>query len=718
MNVDVAIVRRGLMGPALGFAAGLGVLCGAAPLYAYPLDQASMQADENGVVLRLEAAGQSGQLPYEVFCLDDPFRVVVDVYGADAPAALAEQSSTLIQDVRSSVWKDGPDGRVVRYVIETCGPMDYEAKSTTGAIEIVMQPRDEASQPNLAQSGSAALSVAGTLPEGPTHEASTPEATETASAPMATTVSEARTETTSSAAPTHSAAGHESTNNGEVQALEIPVPPASSNGEPDAYSFPPSTEMPTNLVHALVQSHTPAGRGASTMVPDGGPAGTYSTSNAIEAEDASLPPAIASRLHRPYEQRQDTAPRMGMADPTTELPPDDAGAASGRTMNLDVQNADVQTVFRSIAAYGGVNIVPDRDVTGPISIKVTDLPWRQALEVVCQAAGLVAVESNGVIRVATLRTYGAEQLEIESSARKREEFLPLETHVFVVGYAFAGELSNTVQLILSERGTVNFDSRTNSLVVTDIPPRIEEVGRLISELDTETLQVEITAKLVDADATATRRLGILWNVDNIGDVGEGTSLSGAVTEGLQDASGTLQFGLVKSWGNLDATLQALEQSNDAHIISNPKITTINNSPASILVGKEIPLITLDEAGNPVTELKKVGITLRVTPFINADRRITMELHPEISDLSSQATVQGGIIFIKSEAETRVMVEDGQTAVIGGLIRTNETRFERGVPILKSIPFLGALFRTTDTVRESRELLIFVTPRIVGDVASR
>lgn len=690
MNVDVAIVKRGLAGRALVLAAGLGVLLVAGPAHAYPLDQASMQASETGVVLRLEANSQSGQMPYEVFCLDDPFRVVVDVYGADAPAALPEAASALIQDVRSSVWKDGPDGRVVRYVIETSEPMDYEAKSTTGAIEIVMQPRSSTSESNLAQQQSQDSSE--TAPQTETTVASSMPAAANEGALL----------------PVSSSTG-----------IDSNAPPAASSAvtDADAYTIPPSAEMPGNLAQAQVQApESSAPFAIPQVVPDGGPAAADESDAGIER--ASLSNQQMSRLHRPYENRQDAAPPMGMADPQTAYPPDDTGGTSGRPMNLDVQNADVQTVFRSIAAYGGVNIVADRDVTGPISVKVTDLPWRHALDVVCQAAGLVAVERNGVIRVATMRTYAAEQLEIESSARKREEFLPLETHVFVVGYAFAGELANTVQLILSERGSVNFDSRTNSLVVTDIPPRIEEVGRLIRELDTETLQVEITAKLVDVDATATRRLGILWNVDNLGDVSEGTSLSGEVAEGLQDASGSLQFGLVRSWGNLEATLQALEQSNDANIISNPKITTINNSPASILVGKEIPLITLDEAGNPVTELKKVGITLRVTPFINADKRITMELHPEISDLSSQATVQGGIIFIKSEAETRVMVEDGQTAVIGGLIRTNETRFERGVPVLKSIPFLGALFRTTDTVREKRELLIFVTPRIVGDVASR
>jgi type IV pilus assembly protein PilQ len=135
------------------------------------------------------------------------------------------------------------------------------------------------------------------------------------------------------------------------------------------------------------------------------------------------------------------------------------------------------------------------------------------------------------------------------------------------------------------------------------------------------------------------------------------------------------------------------------------------------VGKKIPLIVLDEAGNAVTQLITIGITLRVTPHINDNNRITLDLHPEVSDLAAQATVQGGVIINTSEADTRVMVENGETAVIGGLIRANETTLDRGVPVLKDIPLVGGLFKNSSNVREKRELLIFVTPRIITTLAS-
>jgi len=229
---------------------------------------------------------------------------------------------------------------------------------------------------------------------------------------------------------------------------------------------------------------------------------------------------------------------------------------------------------------------------------------------------------------------------------------------------------------------------------------------------------QIVAKLVDVDSRYTQELGVLWTLgsahSNEGATGEALTGSNSVV----DPGGAIRFGLVRSWGEVNAILSALETENKANIISNPRITTVNNRQARILVGKKIPLITLDEAGNAVTELTTIGISLLVTPHINDNNRITLDLHPEVSDLSSQATVQGGIIINTSEADTRVMLENGQTAVIGGLIRINEGRTQRGVPFLMHIPILGDLFfKGSAKVEEKRELIIFVTPRIVSTFAA-
>jgi type IV pilus assembly protein PilQ len=195
------------------------------------------------------------------------------------------------------------------------------------------------------------------------------------------------------------------------------------------------------------------------------------------------------------------------------------------------------------------------------------------------------------------------------------------------------------------------------------------------------------------------------------------ALAGSHHTTIPDPSTTISYGIFKKWGSVEAQLQVLEQNRKANIISNPRVVTVDNREAKIVVGQKIPLIVQDVAGNPLSQLQTIGIQLKVTPHLTEDKRIIMDLHPEVSDLSTQSTVQGGVIINTSEADTRVMVEDGQTAVIAGLIRTNDSKVRTGIPILKDIPLIGMLFRSNNTVRQNRELMIFVTPRLMASLAS-
>jgi type IV pilus assembly protein PilQ len=255
-------------------------------------------------------------------------------------------------------------------------------------------------------------------------------------------------------------------------------------------------------------------------------------------------------------------------------------------------------------------------------------------------------------------------------------------------------------------------------------------------LDSTTPQIEITAKLVDVDVEALRGIGIEWNIgpqsNGQGEFWSSTgpippdfphpgkdpnnAISGEHNTGIADPATKLTYGISKSWGFVEAQLSLLEQNRKANIISNPRVTTVDNREAKILVGQKIPLIVQDVAGNPVSQLQTIGIQLKVTPHLTQDKKIIMDLHPEVSDLSTQSTVQGGVIINTSEADTRVMVDDGQTAVIGGLIRTNDSHVRRGTPFLKDIPLVGMLFRSDNTVKQNRELIIFVTPRLLTDMA--
>ncbi len=424
-------------------------------------------------------------------------------------------------------------------------------------------------------------------------------------------------------------------------------------------------------------------------------------------------PAASERAHRQWWTD------VSQSDPSPPLPgfdPDDPQGDAARTlppMSLEVQGADIHTVLRSIAEYSGVNIVADNNVKGTLTMRAIDLRWPNMLSTVCRSMGLVSIDHGDVIRIATERTAQDEAVSRESAARKQEDFMPLHTRIVRLRYANADELQGVVNTMRTSRGSVEVDERTNALIIKDIEPRLDQLEETLLALDTETLQIEITAEIVDIDVTEQSELGISWILGNMHSSSANASgVAGVYADDVIYPAGDLQVGVIGSFAEVRAKIQALVIDNKANIISTPRITTVNNRMARILVGKEVPLITMDQAGNAITELKKVGIGLQVTPRVNSDELITLDLQPQVSDLSSQSTVQGGIVFTTTEADTRVMVRQGETAVIGGLIRTAVIATERGVPLLKDIPLLGHLFKSTATREEKRELLIFVTPKIV------
>jgi type IV pilus assembly protein PilQ len=408
------------------------------------------------------------------------------------------------------------------------------------------------------------------------------------------------------------------------------------------------------------------------------------------------------------------------------------------TFTMDVEGADIRTVIRAIAEFSGRNIVVGQGVKGTIRVSLRDVNWQEALRTVLRSNGLDYAEDGAILRVDDATRLQQEAVERETARAKQLELVPLETRIIRLNYATANELEAPLGASLSRRGAIKTDRRTNSLIVTDLPSTLDAIDRMASELDTTTPQIEITAKLVDVDAEALRGLGIDWRVGGVSkffvdpitnapaqlnpfnpnnDPNQGLYPDVGGTS-IPDPAATITYGLFKNWGSLEAQLQMLEQNRKANIISNPRIVTVDNREARIVVGQKIPLIVQDVAGNPVSQLQTIGIQLKVTPHLTEDKKIIMDLHPEVSDLAAQSTVQGGVIINTSEADTRVMVEDGQTAVIGGLIRTNDAKVRKGVPVLKDLPLIGMLFRSENTVRQNRELIIFVTPRLLPTLASK
>lgn len=409
------------------------------------------------------------------------------------------------------------------------------------------------------------------------------------------------------------------------------------------------------------------------------------------------------------------------------------------SFNLDVTGADLRTVLRAISEFSGRNIVVSQNVKATVTITLRNVAWQDALKAVLRANGLDYVEDGSVVRVDEASKLNTEKVERETANARTLELVPLETRIVKLNYAAAGEMQGPLSPALSKRGSIQVEKRTNSLIITDLSSNLDSVVKMALDLDSTTPQIEITAKLVDVDASALRNIGIEWNVapmkpefwSGVDDGNGGKVLPGggpihnddySVNVGAEhntgvDHANSITFGIFKDWASIEAQLQTLEENRKANIISNPRITTVDNREAKIIVGQKIPLIVQDVAGNPVSQLQTIGIQLKVTPHLTQDKKIIMDLHPEVSDLSTQSTVQGGIIINTSEADTRVMVDDGQTAVIGGLIRANESTVTRGVPWLMDIPLLGRLFSSISTVRQNRELIIFVTPRIVTTMAS-
>ncbi|MFC1683024.1 secretin N-terminal domain-containing protein [Candidatus Zixiibacteriota bacterium] len=384
------------------------------------------------------------------------------------------------------------------------------------------------------------------------------------------------------------------------------------------------------------------------------------------------------------------------------------GAQQERVIkSLTLQDADLPAVLRFLADFSGQNIVAGQGIEGSVDVQLQNVTWREALEIIMRMGHLTAVEEGGYIRVLPIEKLHQEELEQKRFEQEKQDLIQLEHRIFPVEHATAVEVQKALASVLSTRGRIDIDSRTNSLVVTDIPENLELVDGLVDSLDRKTPQITISTKLYEVDSKSLFEMGIDWTVIQDGRTGEQTT-SGAVSEAI----GTFTYSTMKDDIDLDALLSALVSDSKAEILAHPEITTLDNTTATILMGQEIPLKSLDESGNIITEMTQVGTKLTVTPHITSENSVLMKLEPERS--SYEVDPGAGVIINTQRANTSVVVRDGQTAVIGGLTTQDTKRLEKGLPILKDIPLLGNLFRyTRDEVTKS-DLIIFVTPHIVRD----
>lgn len=395
-----------------------------------------------------------------------------------------------------------------------------------------------------------------------------------------------------------------------------------------------------------------------------------------------------------------TAPVDESGPPVPTPAPKKPTMTGGRPISFNLEDAPIISVLRLIAEYVGVNIVAGKDVKGTVTVRLHNVPWRQALEIILKASGYAYREDPGVIRVDT-----AENLD------KQDYDLPLSSRIYKLEFANPERMLDKIEAMLSPKGKANVDKRTNSIVVTEVEPIHQRIEELVKILDTPTPQVEIMAKVVDMDISASQGLGINWTLKGL----ESRVVQADVSVNKEPTVvGFSEFhiGTVPSLAQLDALISMLEENGKAQTISAPRITAVDNEEAKLLGGQRFGIPTRDISGNTVIQMYTVGTKLEVTPHINSLEEITMEIHAEVSELDRASALAGRPIITTSEADSKVLVKDGNTVVIGGFIRRKETKTVRGIPILKNIPILGALFRETTTSVEDRELLIFITPNLI------
>ncbi len=410
----------------------------------------------------------------------------------------------------------------------------------------------------------------------------------------------------------------------------------------------------------------------------------------------------------------------------------DSGASepayTGKRLSLNFQDIEIRSVLSTLADFTGLNLVASDSVSGRVTLNLNDVPWDQALDLILQSQGLASRQQGNVIVVAP----AGELAELERrklEARSQQETLtPLVTRYFDVKYARAKDLAQLLNGedgfgLLTDRGRVSVDERTNTLLLQDTAEQVDEVISTLERLDVAVRQVQIEARIVIARDTASRELGINWGLSS---TGEGNLDLGGVSDGTTDSGGlsvdmgasgnqstTFGFGYLSGDILLDLELQALESEGKSQTISQPRIITANQRTATISQGEERAYQSVDGNDNPDTEFKEALLSLEVTPQITPDDRIIMDLVIR-NDSFRESGFDGEPPIDTNTIETQVLADNGQTVVLGGILTTEELRRISKTPLLGDLPVVGNLFRYTEESNEKVELLVFITPRLLDD----
>lgn len=420
----------------------------------------------------------------------------------------------------------------------------------------------------------------------------------------------------------------------------------------------------------------------------------------------------------------------------------DRYAYSGEKLSLNFQDIDVRSVLQLIADFTNLNLVASDTVQGGITLRLQNVPWDQALDLVLKTKGLDKRRIGNVLLVAPADEIAARERQELESQKQIEELAPLRRELLQVNYAKAADIAKLFQSVTSaeakvdERGSITVDERTNNIIAYQTQDRLDELRRIVAQLDIPVRQVMIEARIVEANVDYDKSLGVRWggsiqNKGNWNTSGVSNGANGSTTIGtpgststntpfvdLGAAGNTSGIGIAFITDNvlLDLELTAMEKTGNGEIVSQPKVVTSDKETAKILKGTEIPYQEASSSGATSVSFKEASLSLEVTPQITPDNRIIMEVKVTKDEPDYLNKVQDVPPIKKNEVNAKVLVNDGETIVIGGVFSNTQSKVVDKVPFLGDVPYLGRLFRRDVVSEKKSELLVFLTPRIMNNQA--
>ncbi|MDH0097682.1 type IV pilus secretin PilQ [Pseudomonas sp. GD04158] len=416
-------------------------------------------------------------------------------------------------------------------------------------------------------------------------------------------------------------------------------------------------------------------------------------------------------------------------------------AYTGEKLSLNFQDIDVRSVLQLIADFTDLNLVASDTVAGNITLRLQNVPWDQALDLVLKTKGLDKRKVGNVLLVAPADEIAARERQELESQKQIAELAPLRRELIQVNYAKASDIATLFQSVAnieeggSERGSVTVDDRTNSIIAYQTQERLDELRRIVAQLDIPVRQVMIEARIVEANVDYEKALGVRWggtkvfgggkwvgygNDDNGDESGNsGDEASGNfpfVDLGVTGRTSGIGIGFVTDNTILDLELSAMEKTGNGEIVSQPKVVTADKETAKILKGTEVPYQESSSSGATTVSFKEAALALEVTPQITPDNRIIIEVKVNKDEPDYTNAVLGVPPIKKNEVNAKVLVSDGETIVIGGVYSNTQSKAVDKVPFLGDLPYLGRVFRRDVVTDQKSELLIFLTPRILNTQA--